>query len=369
MEKNIEGDNLNSDLETDKVKKFGVNIISENEDNKIVWISFVVFVVALLIIGFFLFKYYERYQLVQGINGFNQEQNEEGSSDIQKQLAPEMKGKIYLTLARKSDEKDSTGIYTYDVKKESLEKLLINEGLQLLGGEISPRGDVILVNNGITLFMNDMTDISKWKEITDDEKNNFKNEPVWSKGGWSTIYSARDDASLDSNVPENWQIYSVDLEKNEKYLTNGIHPHVSKNNDIVFLKNDGLYAMGPNGENETKIWSIEGEAKINIQLDVSHIGNIGVLSNPNQRSLFIIRNKTENYIFEGEIVKELKTYAFQPTLSPDDKFLAVIELEKGTEDTFINPKLVVYNLETYEKEDMISLNNYKLDQIWLNDWR
>ena len=358
MEKNIEEN-----------KKFGVNIISEDEDNKIVWFSLVIFILALIAIAFFIFKYYERYQLVQGINEPNQEQSEEGYSDIQKKLPTEMKGKIYLTLAPKNGESNQIGVYSYNLKKEILEEAVINKGLQLWGGEISPSGNRMLTTNMTTVYINDMANLTTWGKITDDDIYNFKSEPVWSIRGWYTIYSTKKDISLDPNIPENWQIYSVDHELNEKYLSDGIHPHVAKNNHIFFLKNDGLYWMDLLGGDIAKIWEIIGGARSNIQLDVSKIGDIGVLSNPNEGSLLIFRNNAENYAFIGEIVQEIKTYALQPTFSYDDKYLAVVELEKDSQGLLINPKLVVYDLGTYQKYEIMDLKDYKQEQMWINDWR
>ncbi|MBU1046669.1 hypothetical protein KKH36_02720 [Patescibacteria group bacterium] len=157
-----------------------------------------------------------------------------------------------------------------------------------------------------------------------------------------------------------------------QYLTNGVHPHVSKDNYIFFLKNDGIYAIDVEGKYEFKIWEIEGETRSTVQLDVSHLSNLAVITNPFEASIFVLKFKIkegENF-FEGETIKEIKTYAFQPTLSPDDKYLAIIEviIEKTEEYIYVKPKLVVYDLETYERYELMDLKDYRPEEILINDW-
>ncbi len=358
-------------MQEDNTQKdnFSLNVINEEEDVKIVWFSFVVFILALVVIAFFSYKYYERYQLIHNVDQDNENNEENQSLEIVNDISSELQGKIYLTLSPKNDEAKTVGIYSYNLEKQRLEEAVIDKGLQLWGGEISPSGNRMLTTNRTTIYINDMADLTMWGKLTDEEINNFKSEPVWSSRGWYTIYSGREDISLDSNIPENWQIYSVDHELNEKYLADGIHPHVAKNNHIFFLKNDGLYWMNLLGGDVAKIWEINGEARSNIDLDISKIGDIGILSNPNEGSLFIFKNNAENYAFIGEIIKEIKTYALQPVLSPDDKFLSVIELDKDEEGFLVNPRLVVYDLETYEKQEIMDLKDYRQEQLWINDWK
>ena len=358
----------NNELENNALDIEELNTDNNEEDTKIVWLSFFVFIIALVVIAFFSYKYYERYQLVENINQDNQNNQENQSSEIQNEPA-KLQGKIYMTLSLKNDETGTTGVYAYNLKRKILEEIVINEGLQLLGGEIFHTGNRILTTNGSTIYINDMANLEKWGIILEDGVNNYKSFPVWSKRGWYSIFNARDDFSLDSNIPENWQIYSVHNDKTKKYLTSGIYPHISKDNNIVFLKNDGFYVIDLEGENETKFWEIEGQARANIQFDVSKTSDLMVFTNPYTESLYILRNRKEDYYFEGEIIKEIKAYAFQPTLSPDDEYLAIIELERKENCTFINPKLVIYDLETYERQEIMNLEEYDLESMLINDWR
>ncbi|MBU1046666.1 hypothetical protein KKH36_02705 [Patescibacteria group bacterium] len=358
-------------------KEFSLNIDniedSEGENsNKIMWFSFVVLILALIAIAVFVFKYYEKYAIVKEITDPNQELLVEDDLSLKKKLPVEMKGKIYLTLAPKNDENNSVGLYSYNLKKEKLEEALLIEGKQFRGGEVFHTGNRILTTDGEDVFINDMADLNSQGIVFDDDIYNIKSEPVWSIGGWYTFYSAMNDLSLDINIPESWKIYSVHNDGTQKYLVDGVHPHISKDNYIVFLKNNGLYGMDLDGSNEIKIWEIEGEARTSIQLDVSHLSNLAILSNPFEASVYILKFKIaegENF-FEGETIKEIKTYGFQPTLSPDDKYLAIIEasLEKTEEYIYVRPKLVVYDLETYKRYELMDLKDYRPEEILINDW-
>jgi len=50
----------------------------------------------------------------------------------------------------------------------------------------------------------------------------------------------------------------------------------------------------------------------------------------------------------------------------DGKYLVVEEIDFGTETG--NPRLVMYNLETLEKEFLLDLNEYEQFAMWINDW-
>lgn len=373
MEQNKEKNNLEDASfpnTENQGKSFGLNIVEEN-DKKIIWLSVVIFIIALVAIIFFVFKYYERYQLVQKINEPDQKIN--NSLTIQKKIPSELEGEIFLTLAPKNDAGNTVGIYSYDLKREKLEEYLVKEGEKLIGGEAVSFtiGDYISVTDGDSLFVNSVEGTDGWGTLLADGIKNFKSAPVWTNGGWNAVYSALGDRLLDINIPNNWKIYSVktDAEKPEgKYLTDGIHPRVTRDDYIIFLKDDGLYMMDILGENITKIWEISN-ARSSMHLDVSRINDLGVLSNPTEGKVYILKMGIKDGLFEGDFIKEINTYARWTTLSPDDKFLAVVEYERDSESSLTNPKLIIYDLETYEKYTIIDLNDYRREEIRISDWR
>jgi len=345
-------------------KDFSLNILNEEEDFRIVWASFFVFIIALIVIAFFIFKYYERYQLVQDINQDNKNILTEELIDTS---SNKLQGKIYLTLSPKNS--DYTGIYAYDIQKNKLIEIRVDKTSHIWGGEVFALNQKMVITNGTNILMNDLIDTQRSRVILNDSINNFKSRPVWSKEGRYVIYNTIEDISKEDNdSPEDWQIYLLNNNEEEKYLSSGAYPHITKDNMIVFLKNDGLYAMDIFGEEVLKIWEINNEVRTQIQFDISHDDHLGVISNPFTKSIYVLKNNQNNFLFEGEIVKEIKTYAFQPTFSPDDKYLAVIEPQVQEDGSFLNSKLVVYNMRTYEREEIMNLNNYKQDKILINDW-
>ena len=278
-----------------------------------------------------------------------------------------LQGKIYLTLSPKNS--DYTGIYAYDIQKNKLIEIRVDKTSHIWGGEVFALNQKMVITNGTNILMNDLIDTQRSRVILNDSINNFKSRPVWSKEGRYVIYNTIEDISKEDNdSPEDWQIYLLNNNEEEKYLSSGAYPHITKDNMIVFLKNDGLYAMDIFGEEVLKIWEINNEVRTQIQFDISYDDHLGVISNPFTKSIYVLKNNQNNFLFEGEIVKEIKTYAFQPTFSPDDKYLAVIEPQVQEDGSFLNSKLVVYNMRTYEREEIMNLNNYKQDKILINDW-
>jgi len=52
--------------------------------------------------------------------------------------------------------------------------------------------------------------------------------------------------------------------------------------------------------------------------------------------------------------------------SPDGKYLVVQEIDFNAESS--NPRLIMYNVETSEKEFLLDLNEYEQFAMWINDW-
>ncbi|MCK4386523.1 MAG: hypothetical protein KAV41_00345 [Candidatus Pacebacteria bacterium] len=330
-------------------------------------------VIALVAVSFLGYQYYKRFQLIQSNEKTDQStssaitENIKGEDARKKAVLSNLKGKLYLTLSPI----DSTefGIFSYNFATEKMEKLLSEEGKAVISGQISPGGKYITVSNGNQIYLLETEDLSRGLQLTNDEIQR-KTEPVWGISKDVIVYySAQKDIKTAMNRPNNWQIYSIDEGGEEIFITDGIHPHITHDNQfLIFLKNDGVYALDLDKDTPVKIWEMAtGKAITNMHINISPFDQLIAWSSPKEGKVFLMKADYGKGFFKGEIIKEIDAHAFWPTFSPDGRYLMLEEVDWGDEN--LNPRLVVYDLKNYRKTVVLDLTDYKQGSIQLTDWK
>ena len=90
---------------------------------------------------------------------------------------------------------------------------------------------------------------------------------------------------------------------------------------------------------------------------------------PNEVLVFKLNWNPFNYF----LYQKISTGAFWPVFSPDGRYLALQEAKGGEFGTSPTPptngRIVVYDLETLEWEELIDLHAYKQTHMWMTDWQ
>ncbi len=284
------------------------------------------------------------------------------------------KGTIYLTLIPVNGN-FSQGLYSFDLSSRKLEKLFVRDGKSFLTNDFSPkRKDVMAFimwsDDGNRQIFTRNNKSSIIRRLT---KSNTKRkiDPEWSPNRREIAFSARDigNGSVGQFIPEDWGVYVTDLEGNETFISKGIYPKWSPDGKkLLILKNDGLYVYNDNGKgNSNRVWEVvNGKAKFSMKIDVSVDGKMIAWSNAKDGVVVIIKVKSWDP-FEGSIYRVFKTSSFWPTFSTDGQFIVVQEINYNMKDT--NPRLVIYNIETMERETVLDLSDYKQDFMFVSDWQ
>ena len=281
-------------------------------------------------------------------------------------------GKIHLTL-QPIDRSLPQGLYFYDFESGLLERPSYKEGATLVTSKNSPNKE-----NEFAFVARDLdgdsqvftADLSSYgvKQITSSDTE-LKLLPEWSPDGNMIAFSVGGTRpGADSSVPEDWKVYITDLDGREFFISNGIYPKWSPNGGyVLFMKNDGLYVHDINRrEGGNKVWNTDdGLMYTGMKLDVSPDGKMIALSNVDKGKVVLIEVLSW-YPFGLEMKEEISSYSFWPTFSSDSSYLAIQEVDGLN---LLNPRLVVYDLDTLEREVVLNLRGYIQEAMFISDWQ
>lgn len=289
--------------------------------------------------------------------------------NVNKNYPEDLKGKVYLTLINNKTKRP--GIYSFDLNKNQLETIhLIKDKCYLLGGEINKNNDRMLIANScevenfasVQIYM---ADRNKSTKVITKSLNNLKQEPIWSTNQTQIAFKAISTGSEEKN----WQLFTSDLEGNEKLVaTDAFYPTFSPDDrKILALKKEGIFLFNLEMGTEEKVHAFETEVPKNSYLTVSLKKDLLAFSNPIKKevTIFKINSWSSFEIKEIAKVKTSNSYLAWPKFDPNGgDYLIAQEI---FEDNKI--ELVAYNFKTNQRYSLVNLANYFKDFFWINDWR
>ena len=199
-----------------------------------------------------------------------------------------------------------------------------------------------------------------------------KTNPEWSPHGEKIAFSTQESSTVSEfPSPEDWSVYVMDLTNGEEtFVGKGMYPKWSPDGKkLLIMKNDGLYLydVGDNKLNK-RVWEVvDGETYIGMKIGLSYDGSILAWTNANNGRVALFKISSWNPFAMG-VHKQFETHAFWPVFSPDNRFLVVQEID-WTESDETNPRLVVYDLATGNRETVLDLSDYEQEAMFVTDWR
>jgi len=338
-----------------------------------------VILVLILVIVFFMFQ-----DQILGFLGFRQEPQELPVTVLKELDSSEfdLEGNIYLTmrsLENESEIANKVENYIFDTETYEFKKFFNAENATFTGlVKMSSDAKKMVFSLWAEIFTRDLIS-EEIKQITDDDvfaKQIFD----WSLDGQKVAYMADSKISEgeheagDFILPDFWEIYVTDLEGSTELVTHGSFPLFSPDGKkLLFLKSNGLYLVNIESKESSRVWSMV------VQDDepVFQAAHIGLSQDRTMLAWMKILDKKMALMriiswdpFGIEFVNEIDAQGFWPVFSPDGRYLAMEEVdlnEQGNE--FINPRLVFYDLETFEKEATVDLSQFDQSAMWITDWK
>lgn len=330
------------------------NIDSGNHlDKKIIGLVLLV-VVVVVAVGAYSFYYFEK----------------------KKSLLPEaMKGAIYMNLAPPNSVISSP--FKFDFETNSLSKVKLKPNSVVLTQSFSIDGTTavysgILNTESSSVFQIYIKDVESGKNTRITKtKTVVKRHPEFSPDSSLIAYTTREERDADMLVPENWNVYVIDREGNEKFTTSGSYPKWSPDGtQLLILRNDGLYTYDIQTGKSTLQWKIvNGVVTMGMMYDVSQDGKLLAWTNPKAQRIFMAEILSWSP-FSFEIKTPVLTEAFWPVFSPDGNFLAFEEVDIDYNDDLdpTNPRLVIYDIYNKYKQEIVDLSDYNQMALFLSDW-
>jgi len=299
----------------------------------------------------------------------------------------ELTGKVHITSRLTGDSgKDS---FIFDTEDYEFKKFLNLDSAFVGLVKISPNGEKAVfhkkenTDDPSQIYTKDLSS-GEIKQITDNQiysKQGFD----WSSDGQKIVYTGiRADRIQtveqgDLYFPEVWEIYITDLEGNNQFITYGYFPMFSPDGEhLLYLKNNGLHLVNLESGESSNIWSLLAMIGENLS---SHSRSMHLGLSQDKRMLAWSRvdagNEQVTLIkivswepFSAELTGQIPVQGFWPVFSPDNRYLAIEEVDDLNEEgrNFINPRLVFYDLETFNREATLDLGRYDQMFLWITDW-
>ncbi|MBI5079646.1 PD40 domain-containing protein [Candidatus Wolfebacteria bacterium] len=282
-------------------------------------------------------------------------------------------GKIYLTLQSGKLFRGNLGIYEFDLNSKQNKEFLVgkydnftldfsSDGVKKVFVSNSPGGDIdnLFVNEG---------ENSKSKQITFSSTTR-KYYPLFSPDGNQIVFILSAKAYLP--FPDDKRVYITDMNGNERFIISGTNPLFSPNGeDLLVLKNDGLYLVNINNKQSSRV-IISPSGKVYPSMKLSLSKNYQMLAWSDARNGEVTVFKITNWKpFSYSIYKKIPIKAFGLTFSPDNRYLALHEAKLNNRKNVppSQSRLVIYDLETMEWQEVADLSDYNQTQMWITDWQ
>ena len=293
----------------------------------------------------------------------------------------DLKGNVYLTM-RPLDNKNQIKSYSFNAETSELEEFLNPDNNFTGPVKLSPdNGKLAFVSEDnermMQVFVKDLSSGSI-KQIT---RGSILAKQVidWSSDGSQIAFvgvapfESLRDLGQSLFYPEAWDIYITDLEGNMRFITKGTSPFFSPDGKyLLCLKNSGFHLVDIESRKSVQAMSeSDGTAGRSMKLDLSNDRTMLAVSNADGEGLFVYKIGSWKP-FNLESGKSVHTIGFWPVFSPDNRYLAfeevdIVDTEEG-KHKFVNPRLVFYDLESFEKQKTIDLNRYSQESMWISDW-
>jgi|GEM_PF-3989273 len=285
-------------------------------------------------------------------------------------------GKIFLSLEKSNKkEGDKLGIYSYDIKNDTLEEFLVdkntNKNQEFYTNQLSPDGEQMVFASSVEdesqIYIADKNGENK-KQITTSTEKLLKRCPKWSYSQDLIAFQTLplENKALDAFLVKNWEVFVTDLNGNEKFITKGASPIFLSDGRLLVMKENGLYIFDiENSDNKGfAIWFFGiNEMTSNMKLAVSDNGKYLALTDSFSVSIFEIEDwKSLSMLGEA---RTIDVSGYWPVFSPDSNFMILQKVNKETEK---NPKLFMYNLQTLEKKELLDLGDYNRLHMFVSDW-
>jgi Tol biopolymer transport system component len=292
-----------------------------------------------------------------------------------------LRGTVLLTLRGESDNYPT--LHEYDIETGELTKVLDNGDINITQSFASnarfsayaalSSGELASVGNGsaMQIYVSDR-ETGERRAITESLNPALKRSPKWSPDGSRIVFNGRNELLSGAGVvtPDSWGIYVIDVAQNgsEQFVTAGMYPEWSPSGEkLLLLRSDGVHLFDFNTQLSTTVLEVEnGTAYSNMKIGLSPDGTKLAWTNAEQNETVILDILSWEP-FEWSIKQRFASRAFWPVFSEDGRYLLTQEIDWGAKDP--NSRLVVYNLETFERERILDLSGYVQEQMFITDWQ
>jgi len=283
-------------------------------------------------------------------------------------------GKVYLSLSKKNEQQEGTSsIYQYNIKTNKLEKYLSEDNKEknknFSTGQFSTDREKMIFSSSSKEDSQIYTvdrDNKKYQQITFSERESHKRLPSWSPDQKSIAYQSTYADDYKGYFLGNWDIFINNLNGNDRFITKGANPVFLPNGNLLVLKQNGIYLFNnlddPNDKGHAIWFSIETPITIGMNLSVSNNGKYLALTYPEKVLIFEVNDWSKLSLLNEPTI--IKIQASCSVFYPDNKFIIFQEVDEKNE----NHQLVVYNIETLEKRNLIDLSEYEQFNTFSIDW-
>ncbi len=323
----------------------------------------VLIIVLLIITGLFFY-------LIVKESGKNESTNLTRTNSIPTDISAE---KILLNLAPKENGGiEDFGIYSYNLKTDKIENFFAdneeNKNRGFIASQCSADGEKMVFssfsNSNSQLYIINK-DKKNRKQITTSQEEFWKTNLSWSRGedliAFQTL-SLEKEADFKEN---DWNIKVTNLDGAEQFITKGTNPVFLPNNKLLVLKKEGLYVFNTeiSEDQGSIIWSFENNSTdFERTFSISNNGKYLALTIPTGVSVFEIDNWNNLKMLDKPRVIEAVVYC--STFSPDNNSILLAEFDEQKETSH----LVIYNIETFEKKEVLSLEEHSEKAITSMNW-
>lgn len=327
------------------------------------------------------------------ISNYQMQSDEFSIAGEQRRVAKDASGTIYLSLEAGEPGNFSRplGIYTFNFSKNQLRDFYVPDTASgedvpdhIKSGKISPDGEkiaTVIRTNTENANQNPRIQVAildrktKNIEFTTNAANTIKATPRWAPNGEKIAFAEIPIEERERmSEPDAWTIKTVNIGSGEEEeITSGVQPHFSPDgNSLLILKNEGLHLIGIEDDTDERVWDVnDGFAHNGMKIGLSNDKDMLAWSSANIETMLVFDIHSWEP-FDASIREQFSTRAFWPVFSPDNQYLAFQEVDSSAEINegrrAGNPRLVVYDFESGEKQTIVDLSDFYQQAMWINDW-